>query len=412
MTEMLFGFYLAEIYGIAPSTLGKLLFVFLVWDAITDPLLAAAVSGKRLSTNRLLKLQFYGSILSSASFFLVFFKPGFDPTGLTLYALFVGLLFRTSYTIFDVPQNALMARLAQTGKGSLTLSSLRAFFSAAATLTLSFSTAKILSQDDLAYQTYWFTVAAIVFVIIAILSAFILQKTASWTSSKPAASGSSTRHVVQKTILNPKLFPFFGGTFFLSIGWPLFGKLVPFFALYVAARADLAGYLFGAIAIATLLAQPILVALEKVLSRRMAIVAATVINSAACILFPFIEHSSSSAILLATVGAIAASVSVTNVVLWAMLADKLADTGLSGANDVLAFGFFTFASKVALGIGGLLLGASLNYIGYAQGSELAPAGQSKLLWIMALAPALSSIVVTVFVLAHRSSRPATGPKNS
>lgn len=391
MTELLFGFYLAEIYGLSPATLGTLLAIFLLWDAITDPLIGLAIARRQISTKGLLRAQFSGAVLSAAAFWLVFWKPPFGEVGLIAYALAVGLAFRSAYTLFDVPQNALMKRLAEDGKARLTLSSLRTAFSALATLTISLASTLILIGDDLQARADRFALAAGLFVLVAVVSAFLLQRAARGRSYPSVSGHPDLGAVLRATVLSSVLAPLFFAVFFLSIGWPLFGKLIPFFAAYVHGNAFHTGTYVATLAIAAFVAQPAWIAIGRQVSRNAFILVALSTQLLGTALF--IAASQAHAVAaIASIALLSAGTSAFSLLVWTRLADRLSEVRLTEANDVLAFGVFTFASKLALSLGGLMLGLTLGVIGYEKSVPLTSEGQTALIWIMGIVPFTSALI--------------------
>ena len=401
-TELLFGFYLAEIYEIPPATLGVLLFVFLLWDAITDPVVGLAIWRRRISTASLLCYQLLGAVLSSIAFLLIFLKPSIESAWLTVYAIIVGLIFRSAYTIFDVPQNAMFHRLANSNDQRLLLSSLRTALSALATLSVSIAAFLVLQNDDLQVRTTGFVILASVFVVVALCSAALLFAVVSGTVRNCHDEGetlppTSVSVVFKTTLLQPELRHLFLGIFFLSFGWPLFGKLVPFFAVYVIGEAEFSGALIAAMGIAALISQPIWIAMGSRLDRSSALKLMAGIVCVSGLVFGVCAQMGSMAALAAT-SLFAASASAMGVLAWAILADKLSDNRLAQTNDVIAFGAFTFSSKVALGFGGLTLGGLLQAIGYETGEPLSDEGQLRLIWAMALIPIATTLIATGLTL--------------
>ena len=395
--ELLFGFYLAELYHIPPSTLGVLLFVFLLWDALTDPLMGLMVARRGISTRSLLTVQLLGAGLSAISFFLIFFKPPLNATSLIIYASIVGLVFRTAYTVFDVSQNALMKRLSLNAQDRLALSSLRAAFSAAATLTVSFATALVLRNDELEARALGFSIAAAVFVVLALATSSLLRHAGRNFNEDATSPQLHFQKSFVLTLFSKELAPVFAATFFLSIGWPLFGKLVPFFATYVLENAQTTGILFAVMAGGAFISQPLWLALGRSLSRNALIVVTVGLLCAASIPFALAARSSTM-ISIGSIILMSAATSGVNVLVWAILADRLTQKNLDGANDVLAFGALTFASKTAFGFGGLALGWTLELSGYQPGAGLSASGENILFHVMAAAPAATAVVAGAALL--------------
>ena len=377
----------------------------MLWDAVTDPIVGLAIWRRRISTRSLLRYQLLGAVLSSIAFLLIFFKPPLLDERLTVYAIIVGLIFRSAYTIFDVPQNAMFHRLAKNDDHRLLLSSLRTALSALATLSVSIAAFLVLQNDDHGARTTGFIIVASVFVAIALLSSILLFRLLAEQvedgEEEDTSPSASVGLVFENTLLQPELRRLFIAIFFLSFGWPLFGKLVPFFAAYVHGEAEYSGALIASMAIAAFVSQPIWIALGARLNRDATLMVTAGALAVSGLLFGFCGRLGGGATLIAT-SFFAASASAMGVLAWAILADKLSDNRLSQANDVIAFGAFTFASKVALGFGGLTLGWLLQFIGYQTDEALSDDGQMRLIWAMATIPIATTILAMRFLLGVAS----------
>ena len=405
MSELLFAFYLAEIFGVEPAVLGVLLFVFLIWDAATDPILGAAIGNRQASIALLVKLQLFGAVISSVSFFAVFHKPDADGSLLIFYALAVGLMFRTAYTIYDVPQNTLLRRLTFSPDSRLTVASLRIGVSAVASLTIGAAAAFILAQGGIDDQAAAFTMAAGVFCFIAVASALLLfvltrnrEKSEQQNVRLPAGS-------LRDTFKRPDLRTIFFARFCLSVGSPIFGRLLPFFAVYILFSPTMAGLFVTAMALAELCAQPLLTWYGRAVSRR--VFAGTIAALSVFVSIGFFLFAQASLIAaMIFVFLRAAAFCALNLLTWTRLADILAEPDKPPANDVLAFGVFTFSSKLGLGVGGLFLGGVLIVAGYERGGELSDLGKWIFLGAMSFTPMISALVAVWLMFSSEQKHAA------
>ena len=406
MSELLLGFYLAEVFQIPPSAIASLLLVFLVWDALTDPLIGFWLARLSARTNSLLRMQAIGSIVSATVFTMVYWRPAAED-GAFVYALIVGLLFRSAYSIYDVPQNVLMRRLAVDSRNRFIMSSLRAAFSAIATLSVSLAIAWILSGSTHEETSRAYTIVAAVFATVAIGTATLLWRATrglhlEGPAEKPPTAKDLARALNTPTIRNPCI-----AVFLMSIGWPLFGKLLPFFATYVLEREGMVGLLFSIMAIATAATQPIWVAVNRFADKTsmMALSLLAVWLSGAAFL-AFATASTYSAML--STAALAAASGLVSVVLWAYFADNL-DRGENPVNDVFAFGLFTFCAKIGLGLSGFALGWTLEFSGYSPGMALAEPGKRQIVYTLALAPVVFASLAVIAVHYGRDRRDRMPP---
>ena len=404
MSEILLGFYLAEVYRIAPTDIASLLLIFLLWDAITDPLIGFWLARRSAGTVSLLRAQMLGAVLSAGVFTAVFWRPP-DDQGLFGYALVVGLLFRSAYSLYDVPQNVLMRRLAVDSQTRFLMSSLRTAFSAVATLSVSLAITWILSGESQSAISTGYLSVAVLFALIAILSAALLCFVAtSLPQERQAPPAPQALHIVT-TIRVPAIRNAFLAVFCASIGWPLFSKLLPFHAAYVLQGDRMVGAMVAAIAISSAVSQPLWMAMNRrIRKERLLLFALSAIWIAGGTFLLFAHRGALSA-LLAT-AALAAVSSLVSALLWAYFADQLSQ--LQGeVSDVFAFGLFTFMSKFGLGVSGFALGWVLEWSDYAPDTSLGEAGQERLALAMALAPALcaSIAILSIYRASARTALP-------
>jgi Na+/melibiose symporter-like transporter len=400
-SEFLFGYFLAEVYKIPPSVIGTLLFIFLIWDAISDPILVFIIARKEVTTKRLIKYQFIGALLSAFSFFIIFFKPDLSSFNLSLYALFTGILFRTAYTYYDVPQNTLIRRLGDNALQRLSLSTYRSAFSSIAALTVSFATLFVLRNEDIKEQEVSFLLTAGILVLISVFLSFLLTRVAikeqiNTDELHPIGRLSNFR-ILKMLVLNPKLVYLNISIFLLSLGWPLTFKLIPFFTTYVHDTQAYTGIIFAVMAIANIACQPLWLFVGRKSNAKISFIIASILVCISCIIFTLTSAINLSIACLA-IALISASISGLNVYLWVLVSEIISTSRVFVTYDTIIFGLFTFSAKIGLGFSGFLLGVTLNIIGYEQGFTLQGTGSLNLVLIMGLFPGLSAICTAVFAL--------------
>ncbi|MDY7098559.1 MAG: glycoside-pentoside-hexuronide (GPH):cation symporter [Pseudomonadota bacterium] len=121
-------FWYAEVVGLDPTLAGWIYALGLLWDAISDPLIATIAASNRSRYGVYRPFILFGSVGLGASFCLLFWAPPLE--GWFLFAALLGsaMIFRTSYTIVAVPYSALSARLTFSSVERAELSGVRMFF--------------------------------------------------------------------------------------------------------------------------------------------------------------------------------------------------------------------------------------------------------------------------------------------
>lgn len=101
-------FYYTEVCKIPPATVGTLLLVPRLWDAITDPLMGALADRTRTRFGTYRPYLLWIAVPFGLFGYLTFANPDFDATGKLIYAYITYIALMTAYTAINVPYSALM----------------------------------------------------------------------------------------------------------------------------------------------------------------------------------------------------------------------------------------------------------------------------------------------------------------
>ena len=114
-TRSLFlNYFLVSVVGLVPGTVGLILLLGRIWDAVNDPLVG--VISDRLSTRwgRRRPMMLMAALPLGLLFALLWFRPPAASTAwLFVYIVIVSLALDTAYTVFAVPHTALVAEITQ-----------------------------------------------------------------------------------------------------------------------------------------------------------------------------------------------------------------------------------------------------------------------------------------------------------
>lgn len=104
-------FWYTTIVGIEPGVAGTIFFIGMIWDAISDPVVASVAERVRTRHGTYRPFLLYGSFGLAACFVLLFWVPPFEGATLLVTLIAINILFRTSYTLVAIPYAALSARI-------------------------------------------------------------------------------------------------------------------------------------------------------------------------------------------------------------------------------------------------------------------------------------------------------------
>ena len=127
------GFYLLSFLldvALVPSLLVSSIFLFSnLWDAVTDPIVGNLSDKTRSRWGRRRPWLLFGAVPFALAFLFQWYVPGFGETGKFIYFFIVALLFKTMFTVVNVPYTALTPELARTYDERTNLTSYRFGFS-------------------------------------------------------------------------------------------------------------------------------------------------------------------------------------------------------------------------------------------------------------------------------------------
>lgn len=362
-SEYLTAFYLAEAFHIPASKVGVLLFAFLIWDAITDSMIGFLIAKFARHTNHYLNIQLTGSTLSALAFSLFFMAPQDSaPSTLFAHALITGIAFRTAYTLYDLPQNALLKQIGKNSVEYTTLASLRNFFGGAASLSVAGASTLILSENESSNLTYYWFFTVIIMSIIAVASSlwvsFAYRRTKTFEEKKFRTKTVNVLSILSS--LPRDYYILLTLVFTFSITSPLFSKLIPFFGKFVIINLNWSGVALIFMVLGIIFGQPLWIYFANHGVNRQI---STVSLLMACIatLFILIAFDTIFFSLLASL-LMGAGIGGINTILWSSIATVVHDSDIETQenSEGAAFGLFTFCSKIGLAINGLLVGLTLT----------------------------------------------------
>ncbi|WP_432199981.1 MFS transporter [Erythrobacter sp. W53] len=369
-------FWYTEVVGLDPALAGWIWALGLLWDAVSDPLVASISAANTSRWGSYRPFIFFGSFGLGLSFCLLFWMPPFEGAVLFITLLFAAFLFRTCYTIVAVPYSALSSRLTFDSDERAELSGVRMFFAFIGQLCIfsfffplsrAFSETGGTQQDGFFYAA---CVGAVVATMALILCASLTKERA------PLGRDSLPEKASFKTFADA--FARNGALRLLLI--ILFvnsaagaSLLIPL-AFYLAANAEvfaqkevvLTGY-----ALASLTGTPIWTAIVRVLGKKIGWYLATLWMVAAgawlALFGPWLVIGIPAQIVLFGFGGSAFAV-----IMWALIPDTVeyGQYTYGRRDEGPVFGASLFFQKASGALTGLLVGYVLSGIGYDADLEI------------------------------------------
>lgn len=404
-------YWYTTVVGLKPEVAGTIFLIGMVWDAISDPIVASLSERVRTRHGTYRPFILYGSFALGIGFVLLFWVPPFEGASLIAALILAGIVFRTCYTLVAIPYSAMSARITFNSVERTEFSGVRMFFAFAGLLAvsnlLSPLVRKFSEQDD--YTAIGFQLAIGVGAIVATFSLLLCflgtkeQPLPMHTQKTPLRLSNWVNALLKNRALVLLL-----GVIFLQAGATASIMISMVFLIeanqphFASKEVVLTGF-----AIASMCGVPCWTLFIRFFHKKIAWLTASlsiaVVGFHMWALGPFVLHGVPVQIILLgfTMGAFA-------VLLWSFIPDAVEYGQLAtGARaEGVVFGSALVVQKLSGGFMGFCVGMMLAAIGYDSNVELQSAEAAQgLVAFMAICPAtlllLSSCVIWFFPLDRR-----------
>lgn len=157
-------FFFTTIAGIQPAFAGTIIFISVLWDAISDPIMGMISDNSRSKYGKRRPFLLASAVPYGLSVALLFLAVPLEGIWKNGYYLMMALIFWTSYTVMYIPYNTLGATLSLDPEERTRLSSIRQMFNfvgtAMATAVPTFLVGTFIGMG-IGKPTAWFSVACI-----------------------------------------------------------------------------------------------------------------------------------------------------------------------------------------------------------------------------------------------------------
>lgn len=406
-TSLFLLYFYTDVLGIAPAVAGTLYLVAMIWDAISDPVIATLADRTHTRMGKYRPWLLYGALPFALSYPLAFSAPpAMLPIGIVAWALITHVILRTTYTVVSMPFNSLQARLTDDAQERTVLAGFRVVGAATGGLAVAFLTPMLVSSFSDAREMDAYFVAACIVGVVAFVTLlycfFAMREPADAPSAATPDLWSDVKSVGPTFLRNPPLIRMFAVIVIGSICLGMFSGCMLYYFKYHLQQPDLAVLGLGILAIMLIAAIPLWVWLSGKASKRASMATGLCIGLIGYVIF-FINPNDDLYIALTAIGLTGIGTSALGVMFWAMLPDTIeygeAATGVRA--EAKTFGFATFAQKAAVGINAAVLGILLSYAGFEPNAEQSEATLWSMKAIMALVPAIGAALILLILRGYK-----------
>ena len=369
-------FYYTTALGIAPGVAGLMVLGPVLWDAVTDPVMGWLASRspfrRRRPTGRYRPYLLFGAPVVGASFALMFAAPLLFPGAVIASSVIAHLVFRTAYTLVNIPYSTLSAVMTNDAGQRSGLATSRMVGAILGGVTAAVLVLPVAQTGETLAQG--FGTVGLVFGALATVLLLIVFTTSREVEPPESGPRPTTRESVSFLRHNSAFWILFAAIFIYAGTSAVGSNSLVIYAGAVTGATESA----GVVLFVTLLSAAVSVPFWGWLSvrwgskSRVWVVAGTL--TALIGLAQAWWRPDSMIELLCSQIAIGLTAGAVPVMFWAMVPDTVEwGEWRSGVRDEsVGFGLVQFALKSATGVGIGSLGWMLGRAGYEAGNTLAP----------------------------------------
>ena len=389
-------YFYTDVLGLSASMAGLIIMAALVWEGATDPAMGVIASRTRTRFGSYRPYLLFGAPVLALAFLAMFLPLGLSGTALAIFCLATHILFRTVYTVVNIPYVALSARLSANSQDRSRLAGARMLFAILTGLFLAAMTLPLVAK--LGGGPKGFFLATTLYAGMATLVLLWC-----FTRTRESVEEAPDAHPTIGTMLaairsNHAYLLLLGATLVGSIGYTMGGKAQIYYMKYYAGtEATITLGLTVSLAAAALAMVPWVIMTRLTSKRIVWLSGIAIVVTANLAIFALAPKAGPLLYLLLALNGIGNAAFV--LTFWSMLPDtvELGEWKTSLRAEGALVGFVAFSQKVALGIGTGLFGILLDALGYVPNVAQSPETLSGIRVLTTLAPVTLALVAACFV---------------
>jgi GPH family glycoside/pentoside/hexuronide:cation symporter len=401
-------YYYTDIFGLAATAVGTLMFVTPILVATLNPVIGALADRTNSRWGKFRPYILWGAIPYGVLGFVMFANPDLSAHGKLIYAYVTYTLVLINYAAINTPYSALMGVMSPSSEDRTALSTYRfacAFLGALLIGWLVPGLKDFLAGSGGNPATGFRNTMALFAVISVGLFLYTFANTRERVAPPPNQKSSFGRDVRDLRANTPWMILFFVAFLNLTNVGMRSGSGIYYFKYCVGNEAalgtfNLVGFLcFIAGALCTKL-------LLRFVARRELMIGLTVLNAIMMGAFYFVDPRSTVTLyVLNIIGQLAAG--PTPAIVWSLYADT-ADFGewkFGRRATGLVFSATVFAQKVGLAIGSAMIGWLLSFYGFVANAEQTPRAVHGIVILFSLLPAAFGGLSGLAILFYKLDEP-------
>ena len=394
-------YFYTDVLGLSGKVAGLIFFAAMLWEGIIDPVMGYLAQRTNTRFGSYRPYILFGTLPLAASLVLVFSGVAFEGNGRAWWALFAHILFRTAYTVTNIPYSALSARITQSTEERNRLSAWRVSLATVGTAVVAYSTLKLVSYFGQGDQPKGFILTAIFYAGLSIPAFLVLFATVREPLERaPITKSANLRESLADLRKNKPFLVMLAATIFATLGGVLASKTLVYYFKYTLGDEAAVGTAFAVNSLVILIAAPLLSFVTAKTSKRFVWRAGALI-SFTCSLLLFFNPFEIVPVVIGIAAVSAVGSAAGHLTFWSALPDTVeyGEVRSGRRDESLTFGVMGFVQKASYGVAAALAGLMLDLIGYQANGSQDHATLQALKMVMTLLPA-GFILVAFLIIAN------------
>jgi GPH family glycoside/pentoside/hexuronide:cation symporter len=394
-------FYYTDVFGLSPATLGTMMLVTRVWDAVADPVMGAVADRTVSRFGKFRPYLLWCAAPLALAGVLAFSVPRAGGAGRVAYAYVTYTLMMLAYTAINIPYSALMGVMTPSSVERTELSSYRfigAFVGGLFVQKFSMDLVRVLGRGDAARG--WQLTLGIYG--IAATTLFLLAFLATRERVEvPKGQSADLRRDLADLVANRPWRVLFGVGVFVIASAFLRGSATAYYFKYHLHREELVGWFFASAGVAAIAGVALTGWLTRLVGKRS--LYRGVLVAAAILTLAFYLVPPDRLELVFALNALIAFVLGPNApLLWAMYADTAdhAEWRTGRRTTGLVFAAAVFGLKLGGALGGWALGVLLEAFGYVPNAVQSSLAVLGIRLVMSAVPGVLLLVAGAILLSY------------
>lgn len=374
MVSTYLALFYTDVFGLAPAAVALLMLIAKVWDGINDPIMGMIMEKSNSRWGKYRPFIVVGTIVLVIFTVLTFTVPNFGSTGKLVWAYVTYICLGMSYTVENVPFNALPSRMTKDSNKINKLFPASMMGGAFGGMILMSCTLPIVMALGKGNQANGYQKTAALYAIVAVLLNLLVVHfcTENVDTSKKVEQQVSSKELLKAVLKNKNLMLLFVYTLILMTS--VMGRVgvMVYFYMYCVANPAIMGILMIIPSIAGMVTMPFAPMLMAKFGKKKVAIAGVLIGALGLAMMFFGPYTNIPWMILASI--VYGCYSIGSPCGGGLLIDAVDEyEAREGVRtEGLAFSLSGLMNKIGGGIGSAAGVALIGLFGYAQGVEMTP----------------------------------------